>query len=89
MTNENVEEEHIMKQELHIFKVCIMETSPNSNLLNLFSKQFSMRGGFHPPTFLEEIHLSTTVEPGVSKLFWKRKKVYNPYVVYYLAGDLC
>ena len=32
--------------------------------------------------------ITTTVEPGVSKLFWKRKKVYYGQVVYYLADDL-
>ena len=33
--------------------------------------------------------IACTVEPGVSKLFGRRKNVYYPQVVYYLAGDLC
>jgi hypothetical protein len=36
-----------------------------------------------------ETSFQDTVEPGVSKLFGKRKKVYYRQVVYYLAGDLC
>ena len=35
------------------------------------------------------VNYCNTVEPGVSKLFGKRKKVYYRQVVYYLAGDLC
>ena len=50
-----------------------------------FSKQ-EFRNVGH---FLHMSRLSSTVKPGISKLFGKPKKVYYRQVVYYLAGDLC
>ena len=66
---------------------CLAPSAPDNHHISVLSKCESMENCLF--LFFFVLKKVATVEPGVSKLFGKRKKVYYCQVVYYLAGDLC